>query len=856
MSTVTPQNPSPPNRTTFPTGLNIPAPFPPSALEAARIYQEQGLVVIPPHPPGTGPGKQVGTILDAQVTTYPDAMSPDKPAVNTLAAALDAIQAGHFRAQIEELRRIRARDGKAVYDREKTRLPAFTASGTTRDRKKIDRPSGFLQLDFDRLGADLTAARQNVMRDPHVAAAFISPSGDGLKVLVRVPPGPHNIIVKEAARYFLEYYGLKNDPQVKEPTRLCFVSWDPDLHRNPNATVLPLPEDDGDEPDARRGRPKKAPPWWTAFKGDLTTLDLLALFRQAERLGECLDPDTGKHAVRCPWSEEHGNGGTNWKTNASDTVIFTEGRWPAFKCLHAHCVDRTLKDVCQWFEDQYPGTIDKHCGRLRGEFAGEALANASLQSPWGEPTEGAQQSLEEEFGEPFPSELSQHGEIKITDFNCHYWTAQFAFENLILYEPNATQFYIYVPDCGLWRWATEEAIQSMLAAYLLNYSRVLNQPILERKRSQQRLRAMASALKAQAERREPFFRSGQVIHLANGMLHLDTHPPEFREFSPHYFSVNQCPVSFDPDAGCPRFLKELVHAALDPDDARLLQTIGGLFLSGRNSWHKVVVFVGRAGTRKSTAVRILECLIGRENVKHLRTELLGQRFELDDLAEKTLLVGSDVGADFLKCDGAQIVKSLSGGDPLAMEQKGGRKRTVRGEHNILITTNEHLQVNVNTDAGAWKRRLVVIMFNRPPRCQITDFDEVLMREEGSGILNWFLLGAVRLYNAPPNTDPFSLTATQQERVEHLLGGGNSLRTFIRTSVGRNPGDSLTTEEIRAAYTTHCANQGQECLPRRDFDTHLPRLMEEFHQASKRNDLRRGKAAKRGFMNVRLLETPQ
>ena len=319
-----------------------------------------------PEPCGEGSTDE-DSILSVPVTTYPNARSPKQPGVENLAAILNAIQNGFFKDRIEELRRIKSRDGKQHYDKAKVNLPAFCVSGTTADRKHILKHSGLIQIDFDGLNGTLPVARQQVIADPHVAAAFLSPSGDGLKVLLRVDGSRHAEGVKAATRHFAEAYGLKHDPQVKEPARLCFVSHDPDLYRNPHAIELPLDDEplNDEKPSRGPGRPRKEPPWWTAYKGDIRKLDLTSLLRNKTSVGEMLDADTGKQAVKCPWAHEHGDGGKAWDERSSDTVVFTEGEWPAFKCLHAHCAERSLKDVCAHFEKLDPGCIDKHCAEMR-----------------------------------------------------------------------------------------------------------------------------------------------------------------------------------------------------------------------------------------------------------------------------------------------------------------------------------------------------------------------------------------------------------------------------------------------------------------------------------------------------------
>jgi hypothetical protein len=112
---------------------------------------------------------------------------------------------------------------------------------------------------------------------------------------------------------------------------------------------------------AKRGRPKKESAWWSAFNGDLATLDIVALFRRAGRLGECIDPDTSKWGVRCPWDHDHSKQNDGIGT---DTAIFASEP-PGFKCLHAHCAERTIKEVVEWFESQQSGIVDEYCREQR-----------------------------------------------------------------------------------------------------------------------------------------------------------------------------------------------------------------------------------------------------------------------------------------------------------------------------------------------------------------------------------------------------------------------------------------------------------------------------------------------------------
>jgi DNA polymerase-1 len=104
--------------------------------------------------------------------------------------------------------------------------------------------------------------------------------------------------------------------------------------------------------------------WKEAYKGDLRSIDLIALCEHLKIYGECLDVDADKHSVQCPWRSEHTNASDSWKPGYSETVIYTPAnKLPAFKCLHAHCAGRSIPDLLSWAEAQESGVVDRFCGK-------------------------------------------------------------------------------------------------------------------------------------------------------------------------------------------------------------------------------------------------------------------------------------------------------------------------------------------------------------------------------------------------------------------------------------------------------------------------------------------------------------
>jgi hypothetical protein len=145
------------------------------------------------------------------------------------------------------------RDAVAIYGKEtpevktaKCELPAFLLSGRIDGRvaKAMDEGrfhhAGLLQLDFDKL-EDPAAIRDQVGQDPHVLAAWLSPSGDGVKGLMVIKPAAteasHLAAFLTAEAYWHDR-GLTLDAQCKNSNRLCFASHDPDLKWNEDAVQL------------------------------------------------------------------------------------------------------------------------------------------------------------------------------------------------------------------------------------------------------------------------------------------------------------------------------------------------------------------------------------------------------------------------------------------------------------------------------------------------------------------------------------------------------------------------------------------------------------------------------------------
>jgi len=174
-------------------------------------------------------------LADRKVSRYQSARdNRGKPIA--LVEILEAIQAGHWENPVAAIREALAAGDSAKAEGLKTALEGFTAAGVfapTRKKTNIVEPTGCIIADVDHLAspAEAKAIRDTLGNDPHVLAAFVSPSGRGVKAIFYCGTCADDAEAKSAWRALADYlataYSIQTDPSGKDVCRLCFVSHDP-----------------------------------------------------------------------------------------------------------------------------------------------------------------------------------------------------------------------------------------------------------------------------------------------------------------------------------------------------------------------------------------------------------------------------------------------------------------------------------------------------------------------------------------------------------------------------------------------------------------------------------------------------
>ncbi|WP_411876843.1 DUF3854 domain-containing protein [Vulcanococcus limneticus] len=129
------------------------------------------------------------------------------------------------------------------------------------------------------------------------------------------------------------------------------------------------------------------------------------------------------------------------------------------------------------------------------------------------------------------------------------------------------------------------------------------------------------------------------------------------------------PYDYDPAASCPRMEAFLLDRLVDPDSVAIFRAFARALLTGE----RLKVFLeitGTSNTGKSVLARLLEALVGRDNLTagSLHTlEDRRQRFETIRFRGARLAVFAEV-QDYR--GSLEVLKAMTGGDTIRAEQKG------------------------------------------------------------------------------------------------------------------------------------------------------------------------------------------
>lgn len=173
--------------------------------------------------------------------------SKDVPYIIPLEKSLERIRVGKSKNIVEK---VRGASDKKEADKIKSTLPCILFSGEFSERNKegLVSHSGMMVIDFDKYPDDETMQFHfnELKSNPHFITLFLSPSGKGIKGVVKIPECDkfsHEKHFKAFNKKFeYDYFDISNC----NVDRVCFESYDPNIYINYEAeTFEPVLIDEG-----------------------------------------------------------------------------------------------------------------------------------------------------------------------------------------------------------------------------------------------------------------------------------------------------------------------------------------------------------------------------------------------------------------------------------------------------------------------------------------------------------------------------------------------------------------------------------------------------------------------------------
>jgi putative DNA primase/helicase len=303
-----------------------------------------------------------------------------------------------------------------------------------------------------------------------------------------------------------------------------------------------------------------------------------------------------------------------------------------------------------------------------------------------------------------------------------------------------------------------------------------------------------------------------LINVRNGMLRWTT--GELLPHDPKYRSLIQVPVDWIPDATSEK-LDEFLRIVLPKDALSIAEEFSGLLLVPDTSFAKCLVLVGEGGNGKSTFLKLVEALVGKENISYYSLHsIIEDRFTAAGLLGKLANFHDELEQRALENTGA--FKQIVAGDPIKAEEKNKAPFSFRPFCRLMFATN---QMPRATDRSqAYFDRLLFLEFRNRIRAttgEILDYGRVLA--ETPGVLEAFLVRAVAGLRRLMERGRFIPPASSIDAIEEYRRDCNSAYDFLRECCRTDdPNGWLAKNILYERYRAWSEDEGRKPMSAREF----------------------------------------
>lgn len=735
-----------------------------------------------------------------------------------LATLINRIKSDEWRERVESVRAFKRQGDKASADVAKRDLPAVSLSCELKTRSakvvlddKLVAHSGYLQVDLDGSSNPSlvsSGVALQLLQDEHVQAMFRSPSGDGYKLVVRVPANAalHKRSFDAVEKYFAER-GFVVDKATKDLSRLCFVSWDVDAFLRdgdavmfqPSAEVVhtktffpPSSNEEADVKEALMFIPSHPDydDWiricsavWNTI-GEVAGTALLKSWSPEDKDGE--------YALKYPFRlKEVGIGSLVYfaKQYGYDAVLAArrakfgarvyfggvEVPRKVAECRVGEIVSAdkvnvfSLEDVSVFVEEGQMGMA-----RLFAQICKDKWKYDTKLEMWREYCGGVW-------------ERDEAGTVRI-EFSATMVKQLGDFVDLIKKD-------MVAKPCPEGMNDARDGLMGRVGGLIKKcreltfITKVLN---------------LAGSMMAVGA--EMFDCKPMLLACGNGVIDLELN--DFREHRASDMLTKKIQANFDVAASCPHFEKFVNNIFCGNEElVAYVQRLVGYCLSGSCNENCLFFFYGRGANGKSILRSAIEMLLGVLKTEISISSLLTNASDSNVDYQKSRLKGARVAfTDEIpssKRFNAGQIKAMTGSDTILARNPYERPYSFTPTHKLILIGNDQPMVS-EMDHGTWRRINVVPFlrqFSKEEQIPASQFAE-WFHEEMSGILNWALVGWIEYQKQGLNPPDDVKLATSEYRDEN-----DQLGQFVAECLVATEGDKIKVLDVFKSYSLWCEDNG-------------------------------------------------
>jgi len=329
------------------------------------------------------------------------------------------------------------------------------------------------------------------------------------------------------------------------------------------------------------------------------------------------------------------------------------------------------------------------------------------------------------------------------------------------------------------------------------------------------------------------------IVFSNGVIELDAtmetgEAPVLANHDSSFFNTIALPFDFDPGALCPRWTEFLnqVLPPTRPEDHRqeVLQEFVGYTLVRDCRFEKMLAMIGNGHNGKSTILKVLEELFGRQNVTNVPFNEICAEYRLHDIARAAANFSSEMNHMGRSDEG--LLKQLISGEPVTANRKYKDQVKVRPSAKLYLAANDLPNIS-DTSEGMWRRLLLIPFDVSIPLSSINRSLAEELKAELPGIFNWALVGLRRLL--AQNRFTYCQRCESFLR-EHRIES-DSVAEFIRECCCRATGWQSHSQRLFELYRYFTTMNQRKAVMSNEFGKRMNRLSIQKRRVTSPDDSR-------------------